>query len=266
MSRIKDALKKAKLEREGLKPVSMAYRPVQKPDSRPITGKIQTKIISYSEDAAKKHKLITPYLEDPDLAERLKLLRTKVLSETQANDDRTILITSSLDKEGKTFIAVNLAITFAREVDQTVLLVDVNLKNPSVLNVFGIQAEEGLTDYLLHDKSLSDLLIRPGIEKLVILPSGKPVENSAELLRSLKMQDLVKEMKNRYGDRYIFFDAPSILTSVDTVVMSKYIDRTLFVIESGRVQPEKVLEALKLLEEDKILGTILNKRDIAGFQ
>jgi non-specific protein-tyrosine kinase len=171
-----------------------------------------------------------------------------------------------LDKEGKTFIAVNLAITFAREVDQTVLLVDVNLKNPSVLNAFGIQAEEGLTDYLLYDKSLSDLLVRPGIEKLVILPSGKPVENSAELLRSLKMQDLVKKMKNRYGDRYIFFDAPSILTSVDTVVMSKYIDRTLFVIESGRVQPGKVLEALNLLEEDKILGTILNKRDIAGFQ
>jgi len=262
MSRIKDALKKAKMEREGVARITIADRPAPKGNNKPIIGKPQTKVINYSEDAVRKHKLITPYLEDLDfIKERFKLLKTKVFSETQPNDDRTILITSCLAKEGKTFIAINLAITIAREVDQTILVVDVNLRNPSVLNSFGIREEPGLTDYLLHDRPLSDVLIRPGIEKLVVLPAGKHVENSAELLRSLKMQELVKEMKYRYRGRYIIFDTPPVLSSVDAIVLSQYVDKALFVIESGKVQPDKVSEALNHLEKEKILGAIINKRD-----
>ena len=256
MSRIRDALLRAKKERAVSEPLSPTDRPGPGSDASP-----QTKVFNYSEDAVIKHKVITPYFEDRLLTERFKLLRTKVLSETQKHDDRTILITSSTDQEGKTFIAVNLAITFAREVDQTVLLVDVNLKNPSVMKFFGIEEEKGLTDYLMHDIPLSDLLIRPGIEKLVVLPSGPHIDNSAELLRSHKMKELVREMKNRYGDRYIFFDAPAVLNSVDSMVLSEYVDKTLFVVESGKVQPQKVSEALAHLGKKKLLGTVLNKRE-----
>ncbi len=260
MSRIKDALEKAKMEREGVQPVSFADTPEPESDSSSPAGLPQTKFINYSETAIKKYKIITPFFDNTNLSEHFKLLRAKTISRVQENDNRTILITSSLEKEGKTFVAVNLAVTFAREVDQTVLLVDVNLNNPCLLKAFGIKTEEGLTDYLLNDKPLSDLLISPGIENLVLLPAGRKVTNSAELLRSKKMQQLISEMKNRYEDRYIFFDAPPMLTCVDTMVMSKFIDKALFVVESGRVKPQKVSEALNLLEENKILGTVLNKR------
>ncbi len=256
MSKIKDALQKAK--REG-----MISDPFAKTESKgfAVEGESQTRVVDYTEEAVRKHKILTPYFEDHNLSERFKLLRTKLISETQSKDERSLLITSTLDQEGKTFTAVNLAITFAREVDQTVLLVDVNLHNPSILKFFGIEEDVGLVDYLMHNRPLSELLVRPGIEKLVILPSGKPVKNSAELLRSLKMKELVKEMKNRYADRYVFFDAPSMSNSVDAMVLSEYVDKTLFVVESGRVQPQQLSESLNLLNTDKILGSILNKKN-----
>jgi Mrp family chromosome partitioning ATPase len=128
------------------------------------------------------------------------------------------------------------------------------------LKCFGIEQEQGLTDYLLRDEALPSLLIRPGIEKLTVLPAGLPSENSAELLRSQKMQQLIGEMKNRYSNRYIFFDAPPVLTSIDTMVLSEYVDKTLLVIESGRVKPSQVAEALNRLEKNKLLGTVINKK------
>ncbi len=255
MSKIRDALQRAKneIERQGSLPLFRDAVAEAEP-------KVQTRSIDYAEGAVVKNNIITPYFDNQAVLEQFKLLRTKILQETQEHDFRTILITSSLAQEGKTFVAINLAITFAREVDQTVLLVDVHLRNPSVLKCFGIEQEQGLTDYLLRDEALPSLLIRPGIEKLTVLPAGLPSENSAELLRSQKMQQLIGEMKNRYSNRYIFFDAPPVLTSVDTMVLSEYVDKTLLVIESGRVKPSQVAEALNRLEKNKLLGTIINKK------
>lgn len=256
MSRLKDALKKVKAGRERPAPSGGA----DMPNVQPEFGPSKTRILNYCEEAVARHKVLTPYFEDRNISERFKLLRTKIITATQKNDDRNILVTSTLDREGKTFVALNLAITFAREVDQTVLLVDGNLKNPSVLKMFGIQAEQGLTDYLLYDRPLSELLVRPGIEKLVVLPSGRPVEHSAELLRSIKMQNLVKEMKSRYSDRYVFFDASSVLAGVDTIVLSNYVDKMLFVVEEGRVPAQRITEAVELLNQEKIFGTVFNKK------
>ncbi len=256
MSRIKDALEKAKKEKSLSKPFS---HPATRTVDKDIPA-VQTEVLHYSEEAVKKHLILTPYVESHEQIEAFKLLRTKMLSDTRTRDERNILITSTLEGEGKTHISINLAITFAREVDQTVLLVDVNLKNPSILKYFGIEKKEGLTDYLLHDKPLAELLVRPGIEKLTVLPAGKPVGNAAELLRSLKMQELVKEMKNRYSDRYVFFDAPAVLGTVDTMVLSEYVDRLLYVVEAGRVPPQRYKEALDNLDQKKIIGTVLNHK------
>jgi len=255
MSKIRDALQRAKQEFD-----RQSGLPFFKDSVAAAETKSQTRVVDYAEDAVAKNKIITPYFDNSAVVEQFKLLRTKILQETQEHDYRTILVTSYLAQEGKTFVAINLAITFAREIDQTVLLVDVHLHNPSVLKCFGIEQERGLTDYLLNDEPLPALLIRPGIEKLTVLPAGLPIERSAEALRSQKMQQLIGEMKNRYSDRYIFFDAPPVLTSVDTMVLSEYVDKTLFIIESGRVKPNQVSEALHRLEKTKLLGTIINKK------
>lgn len=255
MSRIKEALLRAKNERTKNDDISLFKPPAVFQESRH-----QTKIINYSEASVIRNKIITPYFDSPELTNQLKLLRTKILQETHKFDERTILVTSAIPEEGKTFIATNLAITFAREVDQTVLLVDVHLHHACVTRVFGIDHDLGLSDYLLRDIPLSDLLVRPGIEKLTLLPAGQPVENSAELLRSQKMRQLIREMKDRYADRYIFFDAPPILTSVDSIVLSDYVDKVLFVVASGQVKPAQVSEALSRLDKGKLLGTIINKK------
>jgi len=261
MSKIKDALEKAKR----LRGVSVPFALIEneawvKDDSAPQTAKTK-KIINYSPDAITQHNIITLAADHYEFIERFKLFKTQILTKTQISGDRTILITSCTNGEGKTFTAINLAVMFAREVDKRVLIVDANLRNPSVLRAFGIPVQEGLTDYLLHNKPLTDLLIGPGIEKLSLLPAGKTVQHSSEMFGSLKMQDLVAEMKGRYHDRYIFFDGPSILASVDTLVLSKYVDKTLLVVESGKVSPQQLTEAIKLIGEDKILGTVLNKRN-----
>jgi len=259
MSKIKDALEKAKRLRGVPNPfVLIEDESGVKDDAAPQAAKT-IKIINYSPDAILQHNIITLTANHYELSERFQLFKTQILTKTQISGDRTILVTSCTDGEGKTFTAVNLAITLAREIDQSVLLVDVNFRHPSVISAFGIQTTEGLTDYLLHNKSIPDLLISPGIEKMTILPLGNALKNPTEMLGSLKMQHLIEEMKNRYHDRYIVFDGPSILTSVDTLVLSKYIDKTLLVVESGKVAPQQLSDAIKRLGEEKILGIVFNK-------
>ena len=225
-----------------------------------MQGTSKTRTLDYDADAAVRNRIISPYFDKPEIAERLKLLRTKVFAATQEGDLRTIMVTSTQDGEGKSFVAANLAITFAREVDQTVLLVETNLRKPTMMQQFGIKHDIGLTDYLLHDRPLSEAMVRPGIEKLVLLPAGRPVTNAAELLRSHKMQALVVEMKQRYANRYIFFDAPAVSHNVDALVLADYIDRILFVVQAGRVAPDKVADALGQFDAERMLGTVLNKR------
>ena len=261
MSKIKDAIEKAKRLRGVTTPfILIGDDDSVKDEAVPQAAKTK-KIINYSPDAILQHNVITLTANHYELSERFKLFKTQILTKTQISGDRTILVTSCTDGEGKTFTAVNLAITLAREIDQSVLLVDVNFRHPSVISAFGIQTTEGLTDYLLHNKSIPELLISPGIEKMTILPLGNALQNATEMLGSLKMQHLIEEMKNRYHDRYIVFDGPSILTSVDTLVLSKYIDKILLVVESGKVAPQALLEAVQLVGEEKILGTVLNKRN-----
>jgi protein-tyrosine kinase len=258
MSKIKDALEKAKRMR-GMPQPFVLLDDGAEVDPRTVSQRTHTRIVDYDHDAVVRNNITTLTVDPYRVSERFKLFKTQILTKTQFAGDRTVLITSCSDGEGKTFTAINLAVMFAREVDQTVLLVDVNLKHPSVLPAFGIEATEGLTDYLLYNKPLAELLICPGVEKLTILPTGNAIQHSAEMLGSLKMQRLIAEMKDRYHDRYIFFDGPSIMTSVDALVLSKYIDKTLLVVEAGKVSPTQLSESINLIGDDKILGTVLNK-------
>jgi Mrp family chromosome partitioning ATPase len=146
------------------------------------------------------------------------------------------------------------------EVNYTVLLVDADLRHPSVHSYFGIDAECGLSDYLTADKPLSELLIHPEeIPGLVILPGGKPLANSAEMLNSPKMARLVEELKTRYSSRIILFDLPPLLGAADTLAFSPYVDAALLVIEDGKTQAEDVKRAIGLLQGTSLIGTVLNK-------
>ncbi|MCF6291634.1 MAG: polysaccharide biosynthesis tyrosine autokinase [Desulfobacterales bacterium] len=191
-----------------------------------------------------------------------KLLRTQILQRTREKGWNTIMITSALPDEGKTLTAINLALTFAKEFAQTVLLVDCDLKRQDIHKRLGVDSPKGLIDYLVDEVPISELLIRPDIEDLTFISGGRTIQESTELIGSPKMKDLIVEMKNRYKDRYIFFETPPVLYGADAVAFAPLVDGILFVVQAGRTSIQNVKKALALLPEEKFLGFVLNRTKI----
>jgi protein-tyrosine kinase len=191
-------------------------------------------------------------------AEQYRKLRARILRIVGKDKLNTLMITSADAGEGKTITAINLAVGIAQEIDHTVLLVDGDLRNPSVHRYLGIKPQAGLSDYLTNKAALSDVLVKTGIGKLVLLPAGTQVENPAELLSSTRMRELVREMKHRYGDRYVIFDSAPVLLAADALSLGNYMDGLIFVVQADRTSPKAVTEALTLLKGYKILGSVFN--------
>jgi non-specific protein-tyrosine kinase len=198
------------------------------------------------------------------VANRVKLLRAQVLRRLQELGGNTLLVTSALAGEGKTLTATNLAVSISHEVNRTVCLVDADMRKPSVHSRFGLEASAGLSDYLAGRADVSDLLINPsGMPKLTLLPAGKPLANSSELLGSPRMASLVAEMKARYPQRVLIFDAPAVLAWDDALVFSGLVDAVLVVVEAERTSRRDVARTLALLGDRPVLGIVYNKwRDI----
>ena len=189
-----------------------------------------------------------------------KILRTQVMHRLRENNWNVLGITSPGHGEGKTLTAVNLAVSLAMETSQTVLLVDADLRSPSIHEVFGLDDCPGLADYLLDNQPVEDLLVHPGIGRFVLLPGGRAISNSTEILTSPKMVALVEEFKNRYPTRIVIFDLPPLLHTADVLAFSPYTDALLFVVEEGKTTAEQLQRALLLVKNSRpVLGTVLNK-------
>jgi len=171
---------------------------------------------------------------------------------------KSLLITSCRPHEGKTITAVNLAVSIAHKVDQTALLVDADLREPCVHRYLDLDVQEGLSDYLLNRGEIPNLLINPGIDRLVVLPSGLPVPNSAELLVSPRMTSFITEAKKRYKDRFIIFDSPCLVWS-DAVGFSNFVDAILLVVEAEKTLVEDLRHAAEMLKGRPVIGTVFNK-------
>lgn len=260
MERIKQALEKARQERQS----RQGTAPEPGPDATGTSGRIepaQARQVTLEEAVLRRNRIITG-MEPGPFTESYNLLRTQILQRFKENHWNVLAVTSPGKGEGKTLTAINLAISIAREVDYTVLLVDANLRHPWMLEHFGLPPQKGLSDYLVDDVPLAELLIQSGrLEHLVLLPGGRPLENSAEMLNSPKMARLVSSMKSRYKSRIIIFDLPPVLTSADALAFSPYVDAALLVIEEGRTRKADVERAVDLLSATNIVGTVLNKGD-----
>jgi len=220
----------------------------------------QTAVVNVSEPEMEKNRIIANQYNDPNSAV-FRMLRTQVLKKMRENDWQSIAITSPTAKEGKSLIASNLAVAIAMELNQTVLLVDMDLRNPSLSNNFNLKVEQGLKDYLEQDIGLADILINPGIKRLVILPGVGRAEDSAELLSSPKMANLVTNIKEHYDSRLIIFDVPPLLATDDVVLASNYFDCILMVLEDGHNSEEDIKKSYQLIEGTNLLGTVLNKSE-----
>lgn len=171
-----------------------------------------------------------------------------------------ILVTSSRPGEGKTFSAINLALSIALEQDKTVLLVDSDVLRPSVSKSLNIKYDIGLTDYLLSDEILvSDIMLSTNVERLKIITAGRPHHLSTELLASERMLMLANEFASRYPDRIVIFDAPPLLGVNETAVMASMCGQAVVVLEENRTKIAEIEQAVTLLPKDIATGFLINK-------
>lgn len=192
--------------------------------------------------------------------EYYKILRTQIVHRMKQNNWKTLMITSVEPGEGKSLTAINMAITFAKAYNQTVLLVDSDLKQQSIHQYLEYKSDRGLIDYLLDDVPVSDLVSWPGIEKLTIISGRRTIQNSTELIGSPKMKDLVLQMKERYRDRYIIFDVPPIIGRSEALAFGSFVDAILIVVQACKTSRKTIQKALELIPREKILGFVLNRQ------
>jgi protein-tyrosine kinase len=218
--------------------------------------KTQTVIID--PNVLRNNRVIMGPFNDPR-ADIFRVLRTNVLKQLRENNWNSFAITSATPDAGKTFISVNLAIAIAMEGNQSVLLVDADLRRPAVGQYLGLRYEFGLIDCLKSDVSLEDTLINPGIERLVVLPGKDCGNNSSEWISSRKMANLIKEIKLRYESRIIIFDLPPLFAGDNALAFMQYVDAALLVVEDGKNTSDELQHSMHILEQTNLLGLVLNK-------
>lgn len=266
MERLKQAMERARAERR-LRVVSTASKPLSQGASQ--SGRTEdaglsieyTRTVTIATDSVSlRNERILPAEGIGSVPDAYKVLRTQVLQRMRTRGLRTLAVTSPGPRDGKTTTAINLAIGLARDVNQTVLLVDLDLKRPAVARYFAHEQRLGISDYLIENQELADIMFNPGIERLVILPGNKQIMHSSEILASPRFIALMDELKSRYEDRVILFDLPPLFASDDVIAFLPHVDGLVLVVEHGKVTKSELIQAQQLLG-DKSLGIVVNKAE-----
>ena len=209
---------------------------------------------------------VTPDEEKTQIAEEFRMIKRPLITNAlnqgagHIKNGNLIMVTSALADEGKSFCAVNLAMSIAMEMDHTVLLVDADVARPSIPAYLGLQAQGGLLDLLLDDKlELADVMKRTNVEKLSILTAGKKSRHATELLASQSMSKLLADIAQRYRDRIVIFDSPPLLLTTESHVLATQMGQILLVVEAETTPQKAVMEALRQIESCDVINLIFNK-------
>lgn len=261
MDFIQQAIDKAREQRQSTPQSEPNETRHQQPTPHIATQKIeytQTRIAPLNAEQLRRERIIAA--DDNDKrAESYRQLRTQILRKFRENNWHTLAITSPNSQAGKTLTALNLAISLSLEVNQTVMLVELDLRNPSILSKLGVEHEYGLVDVVDGHIQLSQALVNPGFERLVILPNSGVTRRRSELLSSPQMGSLLNDIVHRYESRLIIFDLPALLDDDDALVFAPYADATLLVVEDCVSKRADIERSLQLLQGTHLLGTVLNK-------
>jgi len=255
MSRIEDALNKAVKA-----PPMDAARPAQAtPPPLPEPSELEHKTVP-------EHMLLSCTSPHSAVAEEYRKLKEAFIREASREGfNNVVLVTSANPKEGKTVTTLNLAVSLSQEFDYTVLVVDADLRAPSCTKYLGIDAKVGLADCLAGEADCSDVLVKTGIGRMVLLPAGKTVSNPAELLSSSRMRQLIQELKHRYPDRFIIIDAPPAKYFAETRFLASVADASILVIREGETSLEEVEDVIQALD-GRVMGIVYNDAREAPFR
>lgn len=188
-------------------------------------------------------------------------LRTQILQLMEQNHWQSIAIVSPTPDSGKSLVSVNLSISIAHQPQKTALLVDFDLRRPTIAKYMGINGGPSINEYISGDATVEQVLVNPGIQRLVIMPTGKAIERSAETLSTEKIKNLISELKDRYSSRIVIYDLPPLLLSDDAMVIMPQVDCVLMVVANGVSTPEEINSALAMVPKEKLIGVVYNKDD-----
>ncbi len=205
--------------------------------------------------------------------EEFRVIKRKLLDNAfgplskSLKNSNIIMVTSARQGEGKTFTAINLALSIALEQDKTVLLVDADVLRPNVMKTLELKNEQGLMEYLLGEKDdISEVMCRTNLDKLRIITAGKSHHLSAELLASERMFAAVEEFANRYTDRIVIVDTPPLLGINETAILANLAGQAVVVTEEFKSKLVDVENAVKHLRPEMAIGFIINKTEQVSLE
>lgn len=267
MERIKLALEKAKQGADGWsnsKPVvGLAKRPRADEGSRERRSGPTVVVYSHTEtveldDAHLDAHHVVAHRKVHPASHAFDILRTQVLHKMTENGWRTLAITSPSAQSGKTLLAINLAISISQQTNRTALLVDFDLRRPSVALTLGLNRKVSLNDVLEDRVDLPEALVHPDIDRLLVLPTNEPVPNPSEALSSGRVADIVEDLRNRYSDRIVIFDLPPVLAADDVMAILPRVDCVLLVVRNGASSEKEIEVSMERLRNANLLGVVLN--------
>lgn len=269
MERIKRALDRAAADRE-----AMLREPAERVRTAAVvdlsndgtverfdkTGRfVLSRKLPVDAEALRRGRLLQPGMQGV-AAQSFRMLRTQVMQRMRSRGWNTLAIVSATPGDGKTMVALNLALAISMDPGHSALLVDFDLRQPSVASRLAIPADPGVEECLISDRPVADVFVRlEGYDRLMLLPAGGPVVHSSELLGSEPTRNFVADLKSRYPDRFVLFDLPPLLGADDALAFLPQVDAVLMVIAEGRTRSEDLMRAFELIKDKPVVGTVLNQ-------
>jgi protein-tyrosine kinase len=214
-------------------------------------------VVVPDENCLEKYRVVAALHDAPERT-AYKVLRTRLLQRLRASQYNVIGVTGPGPGEGKTLTAINLAYSLAKDVTHQVILVDLDLRRPSIHEYLGLTSRHELTDVLGGSASLEEALVCPNANRLAVLTNTTVQRDSSEVLSSPEMNGIVQRLKS-FGQKTItILDLPPVLASDDVIAFSPLVDALLLVVGEGRCRREDLKETQELLKETEILGVVLN--------
>ena len=268
MSQIYDALQKVKSSAKGAMGVAKPKPRVRlTPEKRP--GHVVAPLTESSLAAAATRVKLDPRVmqanrvvatsDKQGMNTAYKMLRTRILQRMRANSWNRLAISSARPSAGKTLTAINTAISLSIETNQQVILADLDLRRPSIARYLGIRQKHGLSDYLTSDVPIEKIIVKPNIERLLIVPNFRAYEHSSELLSSPRMVELVNFLARPDNSTIVIFDLPPLLDADDVLAFSPLCDALLMVVSHYETRQVDLEKSFELMHDINILGVVLNK-------
>ncbi|OOG54274.1 XrtA-associated tyrosine autokinase [Polaromonas sp. C04] len=260
-----EQLRQAGAEMPARPEVAQAVDAAQRPVSA-VQPALLSRRVDIDLEALAAAGIVSPHAPRSQIADQFRVIKRPLINNAMGKGasviahGNLIMVTSALAGEGKTFTAINLAMSMATELDYTVMLVDADVARPSVMKVLGLSEGPGLLDLVLGESSdMSGMLLKTNIDKLTILPAGTPHARATELLASDAMIRLLDEMANRYPDRIIIFDSPPLLLTTEARALASHMGQVVVVVQAGRTLQSEVRHALATIEACPVKLMLLNQ-------